>query len=57
MIAYTVCPPLQYKPSKNAADQSGAIVPNFVSYEFKHLREQMKFVSRGRNSWASKLHS
>ena len=45
-----VCPPLQYEPSKDVfnAAQSGAMVPNLVSHEFKYLLEQLKSVSHDR---------
>ena len=41
-----ICPPLQYEPSKDVfnAAQSGAMVPNLVSHEFKYLLEQLKSV-------------
>ena len=43
------------RPSKDVfnASQSGAMVPNLVSHEFKYLLEQLKFVSRGRFETAS----
>ena len=41
-----VCPPLQYEPSKDVlnAAQSGAMVPNLVSHEFKYLLDELEKV-------------
>lgn len=42
-----ICPPLQYNPPFDVlnAAQSGAMVPNLVSHEFKYLMEQLNSVS------------
>ncbi|XP_064393239.1 phospholipase B1, membrane-associated-like isoform X3 [Halichondria panicea] len=39
-----VCPPFQYKPDKDVlnAAQSGAMIPNLVTHEWRYMLEQLK---------------
>ena len=41
-----VCPPFQYKPEHDVlnAAQSGAMIPNLVTHEWKYMLEQLKEV-------------
>ena len=42
-----MCPPFQYKPDKDVlnAAQSGAMIPNLVTHEWRYMLEQLKEVS------------
>ncbi len=41
-----ICPPFQYKPEHDVlnAAQSGAMIPNLVTHEWKYMLEQLKEV-------------
>ena len=45
-MCYGILCPGQYEPSKDVfnAAQSGAMIPNLVSHEFRYLLDQLKYV-------------